>query len=277
MARTSTALDTVELARRIRVHAVRMTAHANASHVGTSLSMADILAILYGDVLRVDPLRPDWAARDRLVLSKGHGAAALYAALAECDFFPLDWLTRFCDDHQPLAGHVSHPGVPGVEASTGSLGHGLSLALGMALAARVDGNGTRAIVVLSDGELDEGSSWEAIMLAGHLRLGMLTAVVDANGIQSFGTVKEVLDLEPLVEKWQACGWSVAEIDGHDHVALRQALAADRDDGTGRPRVVIARTVKGKGVSFMENRLEWHYRSPSGNVLQRALAELGEAT
>jgi len=252
-----------------------MTAQANASHVGASLSMADILAVLYGELLRVDPQRPDWSARDRLVLSKGHGAAALYAVLAERGYFPIDWLARFCEDHQPLAGHVTSAGVPGVEVSTGSLGHGLPIALGMALAARADGNGTRTVAVLSDGDLNEGSSWEAIMLAGHLRLSELTAVVDANRIQSFGAVAEVLEIEPLAEKWRSWGWSVADIDGHDHAALRRALGpAEADSGTA-PRAVIARTVKGKGVSFMEDRLEWHYRSPRGDELQRALAELGE--
>ncbi|MBS38987.1 MAG: transketolase [Thiotrichales bacterium] len=263
--------DTLELARRIRVHAVRMTAYANASHIGTNLSMADILAVLYGKILQVDPKKPDLPERDRLILSKGHGAAALYAVLAERGFFPTDWLRRYCDDDQPLAGHVSHVGVPGVEASTGSLGHGLSLAAGIALAAQADSSSAHTYVVLSDGELDEGSSWEAIMLAGHLQLVGLTAIVDANGIQSFGSVSEVLDLEPLADKWRTCGWAVLDIDGHDHVALREALSTT--DSSPHPRVVIARTVKGKGVSFMENRLEWHYRSPSGDNLNRALAEL----
>ncbi len=250
-----------------------MTAHANASHIGTGLSMADILAVLYGRVLRLDPGRPDDPARDRFVLSKGHGAAALYAVLAERGFFPLSWLSRFCEDGQALAGHVTREGTPGVEVSTGSLGHGLPIGLGMALAARADELGAGVFVLLSDGELNEGSTWEAAMLAGHLGLGGLRAIIDHNGIQGFGRVAEVLDPEPLADKWLACGWQVQEVDGHDHGALTAALTHAVGE---RPLVVIARTVKGKGVSFMEDRLEWHYRSPRDGLLRQALAELGEA-
>jgi transketolase len=263
--------SSIDLARQIRIHTVRMTAYANASHVGTGLSMADILAVLYSDILRVDPLHPDAPGRDKFVLSKGHGAAALYATLAECGFFSPSWLERFGEDNQPLAGHVTREGVPGVELSTGSLGHGLPVALGMALAARADGTGARSFAMLSDGELDEGSTWEAAMLAGHLKIGQLTVVIDCNGIQSFGRVKDVLDLEPLADKWKAFGWNVTEIDGHDHSALFKALS--RSPGV-QPQVIIARTIKGKGVSFMEDRLEWHYRSPGGDLLDKALAELG---
>jgi transketolase len=261
-----------ELARRIRINAIRMVAHANASHIGTALSMADILAVLYGAVLKIDPKAPDGADRDRLVVSKGHGAAALYAALAETGFFPVEWLDRYCDDHQPLAGHVARSGVPGVEVATGSLGHGLSIALGMAIAARSDGLRSRSFVLLSDGELDEGSTWEAVMLAGHMGVGNLLAIVDCNGIQSFGRVSDVLDLEPLAEKWSAFRWDVVEVDGHDVAALIRVLGAAPG---AKPRVVLARTVKGKGVSFMQDRLEWHYRSPKGDDLSNALAELGE--
>ena len=271
-ARSSNLLDTIELARRIRAHALRMTARANASHIGTGLSMADLLAVLYGSVLNVEPTNPEDPRRDRLVISKGHGAAILYAVLAERGFFPLEWLDDFGSDFQPLAGHVAHTGVPGVEASTGSLGHGLSISLGMAISLGRRYPESRILTILSDGELDEGSVWEAVMLAGHLKVTNLTAVVDCNDIQSFGRVSDVLELEPLADKWLACGWEVAEVDGHDHQALTEAL---RSRNSSRPIVVLARTVKGKGVSFMEDRLEWHYRSASGDLLKKALAELGE--
>jgi transketolase len=257
---------TLELARSIRGHVLRMVHHAQTSHAGSALSMTDILAVLYGGVLRIDPDRPDDPSRDRVIVSKGHGGAAVYAALALRGFFPVDWLQRYCDDDNPLAGHLTHHGVPGVEASTGSLGHGLSIACGLALA-----GGFHTYAVLSDGELDEGSVWEAILFAGHRGLTNLTAVVDYNKIQSFGRTAEVLDLEPLVDKFAACGWQVKNIDGHDHRALTTALQTRGSN----PVIVIANTVKGKGVSFMEDRLEWHYRSPDDVQLEAALRELGE--
>lgn len=266
-------ITTQELARRIRAHAVRMVHHANASHIGTCLSIADLLAVLYHSVLRVDPKQPKWPERDRFVLSKGHGAAAIYSVLAECGFFPPAMLNNYCDDGTCLAGHASHH-MPGVDFSTGSLGHGLSLGCGVALAAERDGQSFRAFVQLSDGECDEGSTWEAILFAPHHHLDNLVAIVDYNKIQSFGTVKEVLDLEPLADKWRAFGWTVREIDGHDHAQIHAALHAVPFE-TGRPSVVIAHTVKGKGVSFMENKLAWHYKSPSAEQLAQALAELGE--
>jgi transketolase len=269
-----TGIDTRELARRIRVHALHMVARARASHIGSAFSVADVLAVLYGRVIKVDPARPDWAERDRLILSKGHAATALYAVLAECGFFPLAWLDGFCQDGSPLSGHVACHGVPGVEVSTGSLGHGLSIACGMALAAKGCPRGRRIFAILSDGELNEGAVWEAAMFAAHHKLGNLAAIVDCNGIQSFGRTTEVLDTEPVSEKWRAWGWRVVEIDGHDHGSILNALSGAMS-GDGRPLVVVARTVKGKGVGFMENSLEWHYRSPDESVLREALAELGE--
>jgi transketolase len=262
---------TVDLARRIRAHCLRMTAKARTSHIGSCLSIADILAVLYGAVLKVDPSNPAGPDRDRFVLSKGHAAAALYAALAERGFFPKEWLKNFTEDGSPLAGHVVHLGVPGVEVSTGSLGHGLSIGCGMALAARTKRAG-RVFVLLSDGELNEGAIWEAIMFAGHHCLANLTAIVDANSIQSFGRVEDVLDMNPLSDKWSSFGWRAWEIDGHDHDGLTDALIRPSD---GRPTALIARTIKGKGVSFMENQLLWHYRSASDAQLSKALTELGE--
>lgn len=267
-----TPLEPRELARRTRAHALRMVYAAKASHIGSCLSMADALAVLYARVLRVDPRAPKAPGRDRLIVSKGHAAAALYAVLAEAGFFPVEWLATYCEEGSRLQGHVTSHEIPGVELSTGSLGHGLPVACGLALAAARRGGAQRTFALLSDGELDEGSSWEAILFAGHHRLAGLTAIVDCNGIQSFGAVKEVLDLEPLADKWRAFRWAVAEVDGHDHAALEAALA--RRDPEGRPTVVIARTVKGKGVSFMENQLAWHYRSPSAEQLAQALAEVG---
>ena len=259
-----------ELAVAIRSHALRMVHRARASHVGSCLSAADLLAVLYARVLRVRPAEPRWPARDRLVFSKGHAAAALYAVLAERGFFPREWLDTYCAEGSPLIGHASHA-VPGVELSTGSLGHGLNVACGLALAARHDRTGSRTFALLSDGELDEGSTWEAALFAPHHRLENLVAIVDCNGIQSFGSVREVLDLEPLAAKWRAFRWDVREIDGHDLRRIEEALTAPPPPGT--PVVVLARTTKGKGVSFMENQLAWHYRSPNDEQLARALAEV----
>jgi transketolase len=264
--------SSAELARSIRVDALRMVHRVNASHIGSSLSMADLLAVLYGGVLRVDPDQPDWPERDRFILSKGHGAAAGYAALAEAGFFPVEWLDTYCADGSQLAGHLTR-GAPGVEFSTGSLGHGLPVGCGMALAAKRDGSAYRVFVLLSDGELDEGSNWEAILFAPHHRLDNLVAVVDYNKIQSFGTVQEVLDLDPLAEKWQAFGWGVREIDGHDHSQILEVFNSVPFT-MGRPSAIIAHTVKGKGVSFMEDRLAWHYKSPNDQQLAEALTEQG---
>ena len=261
------------LATAIRAHALRMTHKANASHIGTSLSIADILAVLYGSVLHVDPAQPDWPERDRFILSKGHGCAALYAVLAERGFFAKEWLETYCQDGSHLAGHITSHGVPGAEVSTGSLGHGLPIGCGMALAGKHDNQPYRVFVLLSDGECDEGSTWEAALFAPHHHLDNLIAIIDYNKIQSFGTTKEVLDLEPLAEKWRAFGWAVQEIDGHDFRQIKNALTS-LPFKKGQPSCIIAHTIKGKGVSFMENQLAWHYKSPNDEQLRQALAELG---
>lgn len=264
--------DSRTFAARIRAHALRMTSRANASHIGTALSMADILAVLYTDILRIDPANPVWHDRDRFILSKGHGTTTLFASLAERGFFPLDWLDTYGQDGTKLAGHIVHSGVPGVEMSTGSLGHGLPVACGMALAARHEKSGRRVFCLLSDGELDEGSNWEAILFAPHHKLDNVIAIVDYNKIQSFGSVREVLDLEPLIDKWKAFKWCVAEIDGHDHASIHAVLSTAPLE-PGKPTVVIAHTVKGKGVSFMENQLAWHYKSANADQLAQALGEI----
>lgn len=266
--------DTTALARAIRAHSLRMCNHAAASHVGSCLSMADLLAVLYGgDILRHDPANPAWPDRDWFLLSKGHGAAALYAVLAERGYFAVAELDSYCDAGSRMLAHISHH-VPGVEMSTGSLGHMLPVGCGLALAAKREGRATRAFVLLSDGELDEGSNWEAILFAPHHRLDNLFVLIDYNKLQSFGTVEEVLALEPLADKFAAFGWEVREVDGHDHDAIRDGLRPAHR--TGVPVVMIAHTVKGKGVSFMENALAWHYRSPNNDQLRDALAELGVA-
>lgn len=267
-------LPTRQLSRRIRGHALRMVHQAGASHVGSCLSLADILAVLYGGVLRLDAADPEWRHRDRFILSKGHAAAILYAALAERGFFRPEELQQYCQPGARLTGHVSHH-VPGVELSTGSLGHGLSVGCGMALAGKREGGDYRVFVLLSDGELDEGSNWEPILFAAHHHLDNLVAIVDYNKIQGFGAVGSVLELEPLADKWKAFGWSVVEIDGHDHAELGAAFGR-LPLASGRPSVVVAHTVKGKGVKFMEHSLDWHYKSPNSEQLQQALDNLRDA-
>ncbi|MDB6146880.1 MAG: Transketolase, partial [Spartobacteria bacterium] len=236
-----------EFAKRIRKHVVTMTSRANSSHIGSCLSIADILATLYGKVMHFDVAQPDWPDRDRFLLSKGHGCAALYATLAESGYFPMQWLDTYYLDGTRLAGHATHKGTPGVELSTGSLGHALPVACGMSLAGKRDGRSYRTFVILSDGECDEGSNWEAALFAPHHKLQNLVVIVDYNKIQSLGRVKDVIDLEPLADKWRAFGWAVREINGHDLTSLDATLSGLPFEET-RPSCVIAHTVKGKGVS-----------------------------
>lgn len=241
--------------------------------MASGLSVADILAVLYGSVARNEPSNPELPGRDRVILSKGHAGAAMYAVLAERGFFPLARLTDHYVDGSSFSGHVSHIGVPGVEVSTGSLGHGLPIGVGMALASKRRGHPYRVFVILSDGECDEGSVWEAAMFAGFHRLSSLMAIVDYNKMQSLDTTTATLDLEPLDAKWSAFGWEVVEVDGHDHAALNRAMTSSGLDD--RPRCVIAHTTKGKGVPFMENEVLWHYRSPSETELSAALEYIGD--
>ena len=264
-------MDSVELARRIRKHALRMTSKGGSSHIGAVLSMADIVAVLYADVMDYDVAEPRWANRDRFILSKGHAGAGIYAALAESGFFPVERLDSHYQDGSLLSGHVSHKGIPGVEFSTGSLGHGLPVGAGMAFGAKLDERAHRVYVLLSDGECDEGSNWEAILFAAHHKLGRLYAVIDYNKIQSLAKVEDTIALEPFVDKWVSFGWEVREVDGHDHAKLREVLSAP--SVSGKPVCVIAHTTKGKGVSFMENTVLWHYRTARGDEYDRALAEL----
>jgi len=264
-------MEALQYARRIRRLAVDMVAAATASHIGGALSVADILAVLYADVARVRPEEPDWPERDRIILSKGHCCTAMYAALALRGFFPIEELADYGKDGSRLMAHASHV-VPGVELSTGSLGHGLPVAVGRALAAKRCNRAWRVFVILSDGELDEGSNWEALLFAPQHRLDNLVTIIDYNKIQSLGRVDHVIQLEPLKAKLEACRWSVREVDGHDHVALRAAMV-QVPWKSGMPSCLIAHTVKGKGVDFMEDALEWHYRSPRNDQYAEAVRQL----
>lgn len=259
------------LAKAIRRHALHMTHWGKSSHIGSVFSSADILAVLYAKVLKVDPSNPKWVGRDRFVLSKGHAGAGVYAALAEMGFMPVDTLRQHYQDGSILSGHISHKGVPGVELSTGSLGHGLPVATGMAYAGKLDNKSHRVFVLMSDGECDEGSNWEAILFAGHHQLSNLVVVVDYNKIQSLKPTEDTIGLEPFADKWRAFRWDVVPVDGHDHAALEAALAAD--PARSKPLVLLADTTKGKGVSFMENSVLWHYRTAQGDEFTAALAEL----
>lgn len=250
-----------------------MISASGASHIGSVFSTAEILATLYGGILNVRPAEPDWPDRDRFVMSKGHAAAGLYAALSLAGFFPQQRLKEFCVDGGSLPGHVTHRGIPGVDVSTGSLGHGLALAVGLAAGSRRLGAKWHVYALLSDGECDEGSTWEAALLAPAWRLSGLTAIVDYNKIQSLGRVDEVLPLEPFADKWRSFGWQVDEVDGHNIENLRQRIDPTGWPSAGGPRCVIAHTIKGKGVSFMENDLLWHYRCPVGDEYDRAVTEL----
>jgi transketolase len=267
------ASTTEALALRIRRHALAMTSRGGSSHIGAVFSIADILAVLYGRILSVNPSDPRDPARDRFILSKGHAGAGVYAVLAESGFFSTQQLASHYANGSVFSGHVSHKGVPGVELSTGSLGHGLGVAVGMAYAARLARKAHRVFVLMSDGECDEGSNWEAIHSAGHHQLGRLIAIVDYNKLQSLKATEATLGLEPFAEKWRAFRWETVEVDGHDHEALPKALLEKRPL-EAKPLCVIAHTTKGKGVSFMENSVLWHYRTARGDELQAALRELG---
>ena len=261
-----------EVARRLRRHIVTMTAIAGSGHSGGSLSAVEIVASLYFRVLRHRPGEPTWPERDRFILSKAHACPVLYAALAESGYFPTIELTTFRKIDSRLQGHA-HIKTPGVEMSGGSLGQGLSFGIGTALAARLDGRPTRTYVLLGDGECDEGQVWEAAMSAAHYRLDNLVAVIDRNGIQNDRFTSEVMELEPLAAKWRAFGWHTLEIDGHD---ISQVLAA-LDEATEtklKPTPSIAKTVKGKGVSFMENNPDFHGKAPNKEQLLQALEEIG---
>jgi transketolase len=263
----TTLLDERSLALRRTI--VRTLERGGRGHVGSAFSLVEMLRVLYDDVLRFDPKQPRWPGRDRFVLSKGHGCLALYALLADKGFFPEDELWRFCKPDGILGGHPEYGKVPGIEASTGSLGHGLSFGVGFALNARIDAADYRVFVVSSDGESNEGSVWEAALAAGKHRLANLTVLVDYNKQQSYSTTYEVLDLDPFADKWRAFGFAVEEVDGHDVAQLRGALGRVPFQ-PDRPSCIICHTIKGKGVPFVENNLNWHHKNKVTEDEVRAL-------
>ena len=261
--------NTENLAKIIRAQSLRMVHKAKASHIGSGLSIADILAVLYGEVMSFDPVNQHYGLRDRFILSKGHACVPLYAVLAEVNFFPRSNLSSYGENFSWLMNHASHK-VPGVEFSTGSLGHGLPFAVGKSLAAKRRNEPWKVFVLLSDGEMDEGSNWEALMFAAHHKLSNLSIIIDYNKLQSLDTTENTLALEPLADKLRAFGCYVIEVDGHDHIALKRSFEFEQQ---GLPKVIIAHTIKGKGVSFMEGRVEWHYKNPNDDQLKLALKEL----
>lgn len=256
----------------IRRHIVSMIHAAQSGHPGGSLSAAEILTGLYFGIMRIDPQNPRWEERDRFVLCKGHAAPVLYAALAERGFFPVEELGSLRRVNSRLQGHPDMKGVPGVDMSTGSLGQGLSTANGMALAAKLDGKAWRVYALMGDGEQQEGQVWEAAMAAAHYKLDNVTAFIDNNGLQIDGCIDKVMSPLPLADKWQAFGWQVLSIDGHDFAAMARAVEQARDT-KGKPTVIIARTVKGKGVCTMENAADWHGKAPNQAELEQALKDL----
>ncbi|MBM3505434.1 MAG: transketolase [Alphaproteobacteria bacterium] len=266
---TAQSAELSKVANRLRFEVTQMIARAHSCHVGSCLSVMDILVALYGGVMKHGA---DADHRDRMILSKGHAAAALYAVLAEYGRFPAADLENYLKDGSPFIAHTNTFGISGVEFSTGSLGHGLSVANGIALAAKTRGQSHRVFTVLSEGDCQEGSTWEAAMFAAHHRLSSMVAIIDHNKIQNFGRVDEVFGLAPLDAKWQAAGWAARNVDGHDMSALLRSLTAAPFE-PGRPSVLIAHTVKGKGVSFMEDQLKWHYQTPSADEVAAARLEL----
>lgn len=260
-----------KLSKKIRINVLKMVNTGKSSHVASVFSMVDILSVLYGYVLKFDKDNPKWRERDRVILSKGHAGAGIYATLAEFGFFPLDKLKTHYLNGSDLSGHVSHLGINGVEFSTGSLGHGLSVAAGIALAGKINNSEFKVYTIISDGECDEGSNWEAILFSSHYKLNNLTVIIDRNKYQSIKKTEDTITLEPLSDKWKSFGWDVIEIDGHNFYELINSFES-KNKGS-KPVCIIANTIKGKGVSFMENNILWHYRSPQGDEFSNALLEL----
>ncbi|MBI3544933.1 MAG: transketolase [Deltaproteobacteria bacterium] len=262
-------------AQKIRISIIEMLTEARSGHPGGSLSATEIVTALYFSEMRHDPKRPKWEERDRFVISKGHGVPAVYAAMAHAGYFPQEELMTLRKTGARLQGHPDPAKLPGMEAATGSLGQGLSIAQGMALAARLSGSKSHTYCLLGDGELQEGQVWEAAMSAPNFKLGGLTAIIDYNGGQIDGPTAEVMNLEPIADKWRAFNWKVTAVDGHDFTQLLPALAAAKkeDPKTGRPHLIVANTVKGKGVSFMEHKIGWHGVAPSKDDCAKACEEI----
>jgi len=256
------------VAKKIRKHVLKMTLYSKSSHIGSALSIVEILTVLYFVVMKID--LNDLKNSDKFVLSKAHASAALYSILAEKDFFPKSYLEKYYVDDGILPGHLDRFSVPGIEFSAGSLGHGFSAALGMAIGKK-HSEYSNIYTLIGDGETNEGSIWEGAMLASHLSLNNFTAILDYNKIQSFGRTNDVINQEPLAERWRVFGWEVIEVDGHNFEELLEAFNVN----TSKPKIIIAHTVKGKGISFMEDKLEWHYKSPNQDEYDLAIKELGE--
>ena len=263
--------DIHHAANNIRCNALNCVYKSKSSHIGSGFSCADILTVLYGGWLNISPDSIKDPKRDRFILSKGHAAATYYATLAEYGFIPEEWLQSYCQFGSNLGGHVSHT-VPGVEFSSGSLGHGLPAGVGMALGAKRAGHNYRVVVLMSDGEMDSGANWEAIMMAAGQKLDNLLAIVDRNQLQAMGFTEDVVPLGDLAQKFEVFGWSAKTIDGHNFEEIRKSLD-QFPFMPEKPSVIIANTIKGKGVSFMENRLEWHYKSPNEDEFKKAMKEL----
>ena len=256
----------------IRRHVVRMLAKAGSGHPGSSLSTVDLLVALFYNKLKHNPQQPAWPDRDRFVMSKSHGCPALYAVLAEMGYFGVDKLDTLRQFGSMLQGHPCMKTTPGIEISGGSLGQGLSVGLGIALAAKLDKKDYRTYVMLGDGEIEEGQVWEAAMAASHYKADNLCAIIDQNGLQIDGFIHEIMSSYPIPDKWRGFGWHVIEINGHDYKAILSAYD-EAEKIKGRPTVIVAKTIKGKGVSFMENQVDWHGKAPSKDEAERALAEL----
>ena len=261
-----------DIAREVRCSILTMVREAGVGHIGGSLSVTDILVALYFKILKIDPKEPEWPDRDRLVMSKGHGATALYSILAERGFFPKKELKTFGTLNSNFQVHPDKNKVPGIEASTGALGQGLSIGLGMALAARLDRKDYYTFVILGDGEIQEGQIWEAAMFASHYRLDNLTAILDYNNVQLMGNVSEIMEIAPVAEKWSAFGWKVLEADGHDFNQIVENLGKAKEI-KGKPTIIIANTTKGKGVSFMQNTCKWHGNVPTQDQYNEAICEI----
>jgi len=261
-----------ERAKVIRRHVIRMLAKAGSGHPGSSLSTVDLLVALFYNKLKHNPQQPAWPDRDRFVMSKGHGCPALYAVLAEMGYFGIDKLDTLRQFGSILQGHPCMKTTPGIEISGGSLGQGLSVGLGIALAAKLDKKDYRTYVMLGDGEIEEGQVWEAAMAASHYKADNLCAIIDQNGLQIDGFIHEIMSSYPIPDKWRGFGWHVIEINGHDYKAISSAYD-EAEKIKGRPTVIVAKTIKGKGVSFMENQVDWHGKAPSKEEAERALAEL----
>mgnify|MGYP001255684436 CR=1 FL=1 len=257
------------IAKNIRKSILKMTLYSKSSHIGAALSIVEILTLLYFHILKIDPKIPGKPDRDIFILSKAHGSAALYSILAEKGFFSKSLLEKYYVDEGVLPGHVDKDSVPGIEFSAGSLGHGFPVAVGMAIANNTSENKRKIYTIIGDGESNEGSVWEASMLASHLKLNNLTVVLDYNKIQSFGRTNEVINQEPIGDRWKSFGWEVLEVDGHDYGKLITAF----EKKTDKPKIIIAHTIKGKGISFMEDKLEWHYKSPDSEQYKQAIEEL----